>query len=188
MSNNSAVSQWLLLVIKQRSSSANICNTVTRYYRLNKPAAYRHILHLVISNIQSQKTTICLTVKICYVNSLYQSTLLLQQKWNSRFRTRHSVLSLQWRHNERDSVSNHQPRECLVSRLIRRRSKKTSKLRVTGLCAAIHRRPVNSPHKGSVTRKMFPFDDVIISCHTLPSLLTIAFSGNNLHQNESSLG
>ena len=26
----------------------------------------------------------------------------------------------------------------------------------------IHRSPVNSPHKGPVTRKMFPFDDVII--------------------------
>ena len=28
----------------------------------------------------------------------------------------------------------------------------------------IHRRPVNSPHKGPVTRKMFPFDDVIMAC------------------------
>ena len=27
----------------------------------------------------------------------------------------------------------------------------------------IHRWPVNSPHKGPVTRKMYPFDDVIIS-------------------------
>ena len=27
----------------------------------------------------------------------------------------------------------------------------------------IHRWPVNSPHKGPVTRKMFPFDDVITS-------------------------
>ena len=27
----------------------------------------------------------------------------------------------------------------------------------------IHRRPVNSPHKWPVTRKMFPFDDVIMS-------------------------
>ena len=26
----------------------------------------------------------------------------------------------------------------------------------------IRRRPVNSPHKGPVTRKMFPFDDVIM--------------------------
>ena len=30
----------------------------------------------------------------------------------------------------------------------------------------IHRWPVNSPHKWPVTRKMFPFDDVIMrSCH-----------------------
>ena len=27
----------------------------------------------------------------------------------------------------------------------------------------IHRGPVNSPHKWPVTRKMFPFDDVIMS-------------------------
>ena len=41
---------------------------------------------------------------------------------------------LQWRHNGRDSVSNHQPHDCLLNRLFRRRSKKTSKLRVTGFC------------------------------------------------------
>ena len=35
---------------------------------------------------------------------------------------------------ERDGVSNHQPHDCLLNRLIRRRSKKTSKLRVSGLC------------------------------------------------------
>ena len=28
----------------------------------------------------------------------------------------------------------------------------------------IHRGPVNSPHKGPVMRKMFPFDDVIMNC------------------------
>ena len=42
--------------------------------------------------------------------------------------------SLWWRHNARDSVSNHQPHHCLLNRLFRRRSKKTSKLRATGLC------------------------------------------------------
>ena len=42
---------------------------------------------------------------------------------------------LQWRHNEHDSVSNQQPNDCLLNRLFGRRSKKTSKLRVTGLCA-----------------------------------------------------
>ena len=70
--------------------------------------------------------------------------------------------SLQWRHNGRNSVSNHQPHDCLLNRLFRRWSKNTSKLRVTGLCAG------NSPgtgefqHKWPVTRKMFPFDDVIM--------------------------
>ena len=36
----------------------------------------------------------------------------------------------------------------------------------------IHRRPVNSPHKWPVTRKMFPFDDVIIimGCPTVATL------------------
>ena len=75
----------------------------------------------------------------------------------------HNVLiALQWRHNDQDGVSNHQPRGCLLNRLFRRRSKKTSKLRVTGLCVGNSPGPVNSPHKGPVTRKMFPFDDVIM--------------------------
>ena len=39
---------------------------------------------------------------------------------------------------------------------------KKPKLRVSGLCAGIHRWPVNSPHKLPVTREMFPFDDVFV--------------------------
>ena len=70
--------------------------------------------------------------------------------------------TLQWSHNDQDGVSNHQPRGCLLNRLFRRRSKKTSKLRVTGLCVGNSPGPVNSPHKGPVTREMFPFDDVIM--------------------------
>ena len=50
--------------------------------------------------------------------------------------------ALQWRHNGRGSVSNHQPLDCFPNRLFRRKSKKTSKLRVTGLCAE------NSPGTG----------------------------------------
>ena len=71
-------------------------------------------------------------------------------------------VSLPCRHNDHDSVSNHQPHGCLLNRLFRRRSKKTSKFRVTGLCVGNSPGPVNSPHKGPVTRKMFPFDDVIM--------------------------
>ena len=69
---------------------------------------------------------------------------------------------LRWRHNDHDGGSNHQPHGCLLNRLFRRKSKKTSKLRVTGLCVGKSPGPVKSPHKGPVTRKMFPFDDVIM--------------------------
>ena len=40
----------------------------------------------------------------------------------------------------------------------------------------IHRWPVNSPHKGPVTRKMFPFDDVVmrfINAYTFPGTMTL---------------
>ena len=55
---------------------------------------------------------------------------------------RRAGLTLLWRHNGRDGVSNHHPHDCLLNRLFRRRSKKTAKLRVTGLCAG------NSPGTG----------------------------------------
>ena len=47
----------------------------------------------------------------------------------------HKLPPLWWRNHGRDGVSNHKPHHCLLNRLFRRRSKKTSKLRVTGLCA-----------------------------------------------------
>ena len=54
----------------------------------------------------------------------------------------HFHISWQWCHNGRDSVSNHQPHDCLLNSLFGRRSKKTSKFRVTGLCVG------NSPGTG----------------------------------------
>ena len=81
-------------------------------------------------------------------------------------------IPFQWRHNDHDSVSNHQPHGCLLNRLFRRRSMKTSKLRVTGLWVGNSPGPVNSPHKGPVTRKMFPFDDVIMQKTLMYSKIT----------------
>ena len=54
----------------------------------------------------------------------------------------------QWRHNESDGVSNHQPHHCLLNRQFGCRSKKISKLRVTGLCAG------NSPETGEFPAQM----------------------------------
>ena len=56
--------------------------------------------------------------------------------------------SLHWNHNGRDGVSNHQPHDFLLNRLFRCRSKKTSKLRVTGLCVG------NSPWSGEFPAQM----------------------------------
>ena len=67
-----------------------------------------------------------------------------------------STTTLQWRHNERDSVSNHQPHYCLLNHLFRRRSKKTSKVRVTGLCAG------NSPGTSSCKNLVVLFDTCLI--------------------------
>ena len=61
---------------------------------------------------------------------------------------RRSRFPLQWRHNGRESVSNHQSNDCLLNPLFRRRSKKTSKLCVTGLCAG------NSPGAGEFRAQM----------------------------------
>ena len=70
--------------------------------------------------------------------------------------------TLQWRHNEHDGVSDHQPHDCLLNRLFMCRSRETWKFRATGLCAG------NSPVTGKShaqragNEEMFPFDDVIM--------------------------
>ena len=78
------------------------------------------------------------------------------------------VSTLHWRHNGRDCISNHQPYDCLLNRLFRRRSKKTPKLRVTGLCEG------NSPGTGEFPAQMAsnaenvsPFDDVIMNVESI---------------------
>ena len=86
-------------------------------------------------------------------------------------------LSLQWRHDEHDGVSYHQPHDCLLNRSYRHRSKKTWKLCVIGLCE--ENSPVTGefPHKGPVTRKMFPTDDVIVVSNVIClSLVVILIS------------
>ena len=77
----------------------------------------------------------------------------LSETWthiNSRFGVRGLIhpITLKWRHNGLDSVSNHQPHDCLPKRSFKRRSKKTWKLRVTGLCAG------NSPETGEFPAQM----------------------------------
>ena len=56
--------------------------------------------------------------------------------------------SLQWRHNDRDDVSNQQRLDCLRNRMFRGRHQSSA---LQTFVRGIHRWPVNSPHKGPVT-------------------------------------
>ena len=86
--------------------------------------------------------------------------------------------SLQWRHNGHNDVSNHQPHHCLLNRLFRHRSKKTSKLRVTGLCAG------NPPGTGEFPAQMASNAENVSTwwCHHVGNTVSykqLCFSGLN---------
>ena len=108
------------------------------------------------------------------------STMCLPVAWVCHV-VDHVQAPLHWPHNDHDGVSNHQHHGYLLNRLFRRRSKNTSKLRVTGLCVGNSPRSVNSPHKGSVTRKMFPFDDVTMRWWQI--MVSAYMSGQHLRFN-----
>ena len=88
--------------------------------------------------------------------------------------TKHTVtsrvvryLKLQWCHNECNDISNCWCLDYLVNRLLRCRSKKNQHSQSMAFVRGIHQWPVNSPHTGPGTRKMFPLDDVIMNYRKL---------------------
>ena len=95
-------------------------------FRLCKAQNYR-TLHIILLRCA---LSVCIKIYSVYV-----------QHKNPR-------VSLLWRHNGCDGVSNHQPHDCLLNRSFMCRSKKTSKLRVTGLCVG------NSPVTGEFPAQM----------------------------------
>ena len=76
---------------------------------------------------------------VLYSRGMRSLDTVLPQWWQT---ARGPQETLQRRHNEHDGVLNHQRLDCLLNRLFRSRSKKTSKLRITGLCEG------NSPVTG----------------------------------------
>ena len=96
-----------------------------------KFALYQKIIQYVSNYILT-----CLTISVrkhcrrhCTVASENTVIGTVCASWNMARDT-----ALQWRCTGRDGISNHQPHNCLLNHLFRRRSKKTSKLRVTGFC------------------------------------------------------
>ena len=82
------------------------------------------------------------------MHSRYLPVTFLQITHETWFRIVPKVVPLRWRNNGLDSVPNHQPHDCLPNRSFGHRSKKTSKLCVTGLCVE------NSPVTGEFPAQM----------------------------------
>ena len=99
------------------------------------------------------------------------------------------MLTLQWCHNGWDGITDHQSHDCLLNGLFRHRSKKTSKLRITSLCAG------NSPVTGKFPTQRdsnvgnvsiwWRHHEIIIYCIFGPLFskthLTVGFSAQTRH-------
>ena len=81
--------------------------------------------------------------------------------------------SLQWRHNEHNGVSNYRRPDCLLNRLFRRRSKKTPKLHVTGLCEG--NSPVTGEFPAHRTSNAINFSIWWRHHHTIVVFVTLSF-------------
>ena len=90
-----------------------------------------------------------------------------------------SYITLLLRHNEHDGVSNHRRLDCLLNDLFRRRSKKTTKLRVTGLCEG------NPRKKDQQRRKSFHFMTSSWSPLSQPQTVTLPVNKNNYNCSEN---
>ena len=129
--------------VKQKKFSSEI----QTQYQISPPGQCCPIAWPLLSGYWNNCQSLCW---IYYGKYKIYFVLFSTPTWHSRkTRIRSScVVTLQWRHNERDGVSNHQHHDCLLNRLFRRTSKKTSKLRVTGLCVG------NSPVTGEFPTQM----------------------------------
>ena len=81
---------------------------------------------------------------------------------------------LQWRHNDHDSVSNHQPHGCLLNRLFRRRSKKHQSSASLAFVWGIHRDRWIPRTKGQLRGKCFHL--MTSSCIGVLSYGVVTFS------------
>ena len=95
-------------------------------------AAYFKCTHFSFDDYGNIKKVRCLT----YIRCFFHNDQIF------------SLYTLHGRHNDHYDILNHQPHGCLLNCLFRRRSKKTSKLRVTGLCVG------NSPGTGEFPTQM----------------------------------
>ena len=113
----------------------HVCGAVEITSRITTKCMLKSLLHKQTFKILSNTDIITGSVDQLPSSGVWTST-------ESDIIMSESTIWMEW------GVSNHQPHECLLNRLFRHRSKKTSKLRVTGLCVG------NSPGTGEFPAQM----------------------------------
>ena len=87
---------------------------------------------------------------------------LMTSSWRKHKETTHNQTVSTRRYMNRFMFSNHLPFGCLFNSLSGPISKKHQSFHNWSFVRGIHQWPVNSPHIGPITRKKFPFHDVIM--------------------------
>ena len=109
----------------------NLCNDVIMRDMVTQITSLAIVYSTVYSGAAQRKHQI--SASLAFVRGIHR-----------RYRFMHFPLTLQWRHNGCDGVSNHHPPDCLLNRLFRCSLNKTPKLRATGLWEG------NSPVTGEI--------------------------------------
>ena len=112
--------------------------------KISSDAAFKSVTVLAKSigkELDSNMNNWSLRIR-CHFKVCKNTSYIMNTKLDNEMNYSCLNISLQWRHNGRGGVWNHRCLDYLLGRLFRRRSKKTSKPRVTGLCEG------NSPVTG----------------------------------------
>ena len=128
---------WLIIDFQEQTPRNKLI-----YFDKNLNVLYKNVGHLIHASLCKETKEFsewCVTILCDFLPSIHKCLLwdFLNMSHNESVWCwcRFANETLHWCHNEPDGVSNHQPHHCLLNCLFRCRSKKTSKLRVTGLCA-----------------------------------------------------
>ena len=113
---------------------------------------------MAVSELSTNSSVCATTTKIILCNSIQSFMQIIFCRRNEDFVR---LTTLLWCHNGRQITSLTIVYSTVYSDAHQKKHQSSASL---AFVRGIHRWPVNSPHKWPVTRKMFPFDDVIMIC------------------------